>query len=414
MPTPQASLRPLALFSLLLLGACQSHGYDGPSVNELVSSGEYEKAVVVASKLHEAFPDNAEIESEYKTASVAMLLELARRATFRDEDDEALYHLAKAAEIEPENETVQLWQYKTNQKLSSLWLDRALTEAGKADLQGAMAAFERALYYDPESIAAVQGIGRVFLLMNYREGRGQAYYREGVRSLRSYWLNEARAKFSFASKKYTPNDKNAIARSKAVENLLAEERIAQAEEFEEDGHYFAAGNEYRLALLLDPESEAAELGRARMEKEMGAVEKLEHAEWLRLRGRFDEAREALAEGVELTDSQTGLFEIGVIDIEEEEFQLAYDEARRLESDYQYPEAVEAYELLLEDAGYYQDAITRRSVLLATIAQTEDLYARAMETRESSERLGYLRQIELVWPEYRDVDELVKALEAEQE
>ena len=397
-----------------MLGACQSHGYDGPSVPELVSKGEYEKAVVVASKLHEAFPDSAQIEAEYKGASVAMLLELARRATFRDEDDEALYHLSKAAEIEPENETVELWQHKTNQKLSNLWLDRALAEAGKANLQGAMEAFERAFYYDPESIAAVQGIGRVFLLMNYREGRGQAYYREGVRSLRSYWLNEARAKFSFASKKYTPGDKNAVERSKAVENLLAEERIAQAETFEEDGYYFAAGNEYRLALLLDPENEAAELGRSRMENEMGAVEKLEHAEWLRLRGRFDEAREALSEGVELTDSQTSLFEVGVIDIEEEEFQLSYDEARRLEADYQYPEAVEAYEMLLKKSGYYQDAITRRSVLLDTIAKSEDLYARAMEAQELSERLGYLRQVQLVWPEYRDVDKLVKALEAEEE
>jgi len=303
---------------------------------------------------------------------------------------------------------------KTKRKVSNLWLDRALLEAGQADLQGAMEAFERALYYDPESIAAVQGIGRVFLLMNYREGRGQAYYREGVRSLRSYWLNEARAKFSFASKKYTPGDKKAVARSKAVEGLLAEERIAQAESFEEDGHYFAAGNEYRLALLLDPESEAADLGRARMELEMGAVEKLEHAEWLRLRGRFDEARVALSEGAELTEAQTGLFEIGVIDIEEEEFQLSYDEARRLEADYQYPEAVDAYELLLAVSGYYQDAITRRSVLLETIAQTEDLYARAMETGESAERLGFLRQIQLVWPEYRDIDDQVTALEAEQE
>jgi len=414
MSTPQAAPRPLALFSFLLLGACQSAGYDGPSVPELVANGEYEKAVVVASKLHEAFPDSAEAEGQYRDASVAMLLELARRATFRDEDDEALYHLAKAAEIDPENETVELWRAKTSRKLSSIWLDRAQHYATQSDLQNATEAFERSLYYDPSSIAAMQGIGRMFLLMNYREGRGQAYYREGVRSLRSYWLYEARAKFNFASRKYMPGDESSTERAEKVENLLAEERISKAEDFESEGLYFAAGNEYRLALLLDPESEEAESGRERMEREMGAVEKLEHAEWLRLRGRFDEARVALSEGAELTDDQTSQFEVGVIDIEEEEFQLAYDEARRLEADYQYPAAAKAYEELLKSSGYYQDAITRRSVLLDSIEKVEDLYARAMESPEHEERLGFLRQIQLVWPEYRNVDELVKMLEAEAE
>ena len=410
MSTSQATRT--CLLSLLLLGACQSHGYNGPSVPELVANGEYEKAVVVASKLHEAFPDDAEVEEEYRGASVAMLLERARRATFKDQDDEALYHLAQAAEIDPENETVGLWREKTHNKLSNLWLNRAQLFAGRADLEGAMEAFERAIYYDPESLAAMQGIGRMFLLMNYREGRGQEYYREGVRSLRSYWLFQARSKFTFASKKYTPGDKKAGERSKAVENLLAKERISKAKLFEEDGFYFAAGNEYRLALLLDPENEEAQLGRTRMENEMGAVEKLEHAEWLRLRGRFDLAREALSEGAALTESQAGLFEVGVIDIEEEEFQLLYDDARRLESDYQFQDAAKAYEKLLAAAGYYQDAITRRSVLLDTVARTEDLYARALETSDPGERRGFLMEIQLIWPEFKDVDALVKELEAD--
>ncbi|MFT5287691.1 MAG: tetratricopeptide (TPR) repeat protein [Planctomycetota bacterium] len=402
--------RPSLLLSLLALGACHSGDYDGPTVPDLVANAEYERAVRIGAQLFEEAPDDESAEANYRAASVALLIERARRATFDDRDDEAMEHLKQATEIDPDNPAVKTWHLKTSRKLSNLWLDRALSFTGRGDLVNAMEAYETALKFDPSSSAAKQGVGRMLLLTNYRAGRGEDYYREGVRALRSYWLHQARAKFNYASEKFIPNDSKSLERSVAVQNLLADERVAEAENFEVSGLYFAAGNEYRLALLLDPTNELAADGRKRMAKEAGAISKLEHADWLQLRGRFDLAREALAEGMELTEAQVGAFEVGAIDIEEQEFQIMYDEARRLEDDFQYPEAVVAYEQLLEVSGFYQDAITRRSVLQEAVVQADGLYAQSQGTEDLDERMGFLYEIELVWPEYKDVAAQLKLLE----
>ena len=178
------------------------------------------------------------------------------------------------------------------------------------------------------------------------------------------------------------------------------------------GKFFAAGNEYRIALLFDEENVDAQAGRVRMEREMGAQEQLNHAEWLRLRGRFDEARVALDEGRELTDVQTDAFDSGAIDIDQDQYILLYDEALRLERDFRYGHAIEAYDKLLDVAGYYEDAITRRSTLHGFVVQTKDLYSRAMAAADADEEIALLSQIELIWPEYRDVGQRLRELGAE--
>ena len=147
---------------------------------------------------------------------------------------------------------------------------------------------------------------------------------------------------------------------------------------------------------------------------MGAKERLDHADWLRLRGRFDEARAALDEGLVLTDVQVDEFASRAIDIDQNEYVLLYDEALRLERDFKYVRAIEAYDELLAVAGYYEDAITRRSTLRGFVHQSEDLYERAQTTDDEQEKISLLRQVQLIWPEYRDVDEQLAKLAPEDE
>jgi tetratricopeptide (TPR) repeat protein len=409
-PSIRSRFAPVPVAAALVFGACAAPPDRGSQVPELVSSGQYVRAVEVAEQRYRADPNSARAESEYRTASLALQLAWARQATLDDRDDEALAILDAAEDIDPGNPYIADWRLKTNRKLATIWLDHAQEFSARQELANALDAFETALAYDPDNLAAEQGRIRMLLLMNYREGVGLEYFKDGVRSMRQFALQRARVQFEYTSEKYIPGHEQAAERGRVVEGLLAEESVEKAREFEAGGKYFAAGNEYRIALLYDPENLDATDGRTRMEREMGAQEQLDHAEWLRLRGRFDEARGALDEGRELTAVQLDAFEAGMIDIDQNEYTILYEEALRRERDFRYIAAIEAYDELLKVAGYYEDAITRRSTLHGFVQQARDLYDRAQATSDTAEKVSLLRQVQLVWPEYRDVDEVLAELD----
>lgn len=397
----------------LALCACASQELGPSPVPGLIEAGDYARAVEVAAERRDARPDEV-TEREHRLATVAWILGRARTAALQERHEDALELVLEAAELEPDVPVVVQWLAKTRGTLADRYLTLAQELASRQDLDGALEAFDAALTYAPDDAAALAGKARVLIIMEYREGRGEEYYRQGVSALRKAWLHQARGQFNYVSKKYIPGFPDAEDRSERVGDLLAVERVAEAKALEESGDYHAAGTAYRLALALDPENVDAQEGSVRIEREIGAKDLLSHAEWLRVRGRFGEAREALDEGAEITQVQGDQFASARIDIEQAEHRLLYDEALRLEHDFQYEEAVSAYGDLIEVAGYYKDAIARRETLQDFIEQAEDLYARAMESGDVEERLDYLRQLRLFWPEYRDVEAQIAALSGEAE
>jgi tetratricopeptide (TPR) repeat protein len=87
----------------------------------------------------------------------------------------------------------------------------------------------------------------------------------------------------------------------------------------------------------------------------------------------------------------------------------YSRAVLLESDFRYPEAIALFDALLaEQGGFYLDARTRRDTLATYMADAERLYNEAAQAGDRAKELKLLRQVELIWPTYKDVAPRLRA------
>ncbi len=399
--------------ALLLSAACaapESASEEDRDVARLVAEGRYEEAVVLAAEQHEADPGDALALSNYRRATAAWYLEQGRRAAFEGRDFEALEHFRDAREVAPEAHEVHVWIAKMRDNLAERFLTEALEAHIRDDLQGANDAYERVLEFRPDDRHAREGLSRVLLQLNYRQGVGDAYYDEGVRALSDYWLHEAKSRFGYVGK-YLPENERSVERTEEVDELLAQARVAIARGLDLEGRFAAARNEYRLALTLDPDLPEALEGLERTRLEAEAAELLAQADMQIRRGNLAEARVLLEEGSALTERQQELFEGAFVDLEQAGYARLYARAISLESDRRFEEAVAAYDELLAEAEYYEDAIARRRTLQSFIEDAGRLYAAYEAAQDDRERAGLLRQIQVFWPDYRDVAERLAELEA---
>lgn len=406
------SLRSLALPTALLcapLLACSAT--DEAQIDEvgwLINRGRYDEALQVAERLQRRHPDDAEHRETYRLATVAWLLDRGREASFANDDDVAMDYFVRAREIAPEQQVVQAWIEKTNGKLTSRWLDDAQEMLAEDNLEGALAAYERALEYTPELKSAREGSSYVLLRMNWREGLGDQYYREGVSAMRDFWLTMARYKFTNSEDKLLESDR-ARERREEVEHQMAEERLALAQAFEDDGLYGAAYKEYRLAELLDPGNADAIQGQIRMRAERSVQSFLDNVDMSIRRGDLEKAEQNVSFAENLTELQTGEVAEAADAVQQARWQRIYDQAYELEQDSLLVQASATYGSLLKEAGYFKDAIARKTILDEYIADAERLYARAESAANEDEAIDSLLQIHVFWPEYKDVHQrLVEA------
>ena len=394
----------LPLLALALFVACQTAETER-SVGELFRAGEYEEALALARTEVEATPDDPYATSVERMAEVGLLLDRARDLSLAGEHPAALEALFEADAVAPGHPVVVEWIQKVVRELT----DATLLAASKASIEGdyerSVELYERALVFAPDEERAKAGIARSLLLINYREGLGEQYYVQGVRSLREYWLGRASTEFAI-SEKYEPDDPRNLERREQVAGLLAEDRVLMAEDMEQRGMVHAARNEYRMALLFDPDNATAQLGIERMDTEVAAREQLGEAERLRLRGEFEAAAEALDEGAALTASQTQDFASARIDLDEARWAELYREALDAEADGRYARAVKSFDLLLQETGFYEDAVQRRKTLLDMITLAEKLYGEFQKAKDPEVKRQKLEQIAVFWPEYRDVSTLL--------
>jgi tetratricopeptide (TPR) repeat protein len=417
MTNPSRFLLPLLaplVFGLgvLGLGACSStRAHKAPSeVGDLVRHGRFVEALRLAEEAAQGAPADSDEAKALTYARTAYLMEAGRRATLEDEDEQALELFQLAREVGSglsDVHVVDSWVDKTRRKLSERWLDTAQEFSAEGELEAALDAFERANVYAPDDERGKKGIAYVLLRMNFREGRGSQYYKEGIAALRDYWLNYAEFKMRAAGK-YLEEDEAVARRLEEIRVQKAQERLAVARSFEETGLFFAARNEYRIAQILDPGSADAEAGRRSMENEASADELLREAELQVLKGDLDSALEAVQEARPLTRLQDERVELVTESIRRARYQGLYDDAYELESDGRFEEAIAAYEELLDVSGYYGDAITRKETLEDLVADAKRLYQAYEAATSQEERHSLLRQIALIWPDYGDVQELLDA------
>ncbi|HUR28483.1 MAG TPA: hypothetical protein VM509_09875, partial [Planctomycetota bacterium] len=170
-----------------------------------------------------------------------------------------------------------------------------------------------------------------------------------------------------------------------------------------------ACNEYRIGLLVDPDSVESKAGFERTRTEAAAEEKLREIDRLIRAKKYEEALVAIDSGIALTKLQTDKFEGRRAGIEEARLEAAYQSAIALETDQDFEDAVKAYENILAQRDYYKDTLARRETLKGYIEKADGLYKQALESTDPAEKLELFKRIQVFWPRYKNVQELVDLL-----
>jgi tetratricopeptide (TPR) repeat protein len=401
----------LGALCLVLAAGCATTDSDKTArehVNDLVGHGNYAEAVRIAKEDVDRHPDDAAAVELHRETSLAYLLEQGRRLTFADHDLEALDRFAQALSIDPTSQEAYAWLEKTRRKMSKSWLERGLEAHANGDLPQAIIGYQNALKFSPGDPDAMAGLATAVAGMNFRALRGRGYFNAGLRALSEYWLEQARSRFSFA-RKYEPDDQHPKQRETQVDALLAIQRVALAKQLEQKRRYGAARGEYRHALLLDPTNTEAQEGKARCTDEMRAAKYLSDARMAMLRGRFDEAANLVEQGLALTRVQKDLFEGMQARVREAHLNRMYNDALSFERDLEYEKAVDKYGEILGETDYYKDVLARKDTLEQYIRLAAELYDKAQAATSKDEKIRLLEQIRLIWPEYKDTSEQLKAL-----
>jgi len=393
----------VALAALALASACQSQRSRSASdeVNWLVSHGRYEQAVRRAAELARERGDDPKASELWRMASVAWRLERGRRLTFENQDVEALEEFETALALAPDAQQSRAWVSATLDKLAGRWVDRAIAAHAADDLDDAVRCYELALSYRSGERLANEGLARALLQLNYRRGMGESYYERGIKALSDFWLEQAAHHFS-STLKYDTNERAQLRRSQTA-TLRAENRVLIGADLEEEGQFAAARNEYRIATLFDPEHAEARAGLERTRIEERASEFLREADRRILKADFDAAQAALEEGEALTQRQAALFASERERLLDARLNAQYEAVRTIESDHRYEEAIAAYDALLANTpqGFYKDAIARRDSLADSVARAQATYDEAAAVEDLARRVSLLRQVLLVYPEYKD-------------
>ena len=404
------------LAALFVSASCASTAQSEHSAAWLIAHHRYQEAVCVAAKRHDDHPQDAAAESEWRMATVALLLDQGRVLSFDDRDVEALEKFRAAQVLAPGVEQTKNWIDATLDKLATRWTITAQEWHAKNSLEQAIDAYEQALSFRDDRVNAKQGLERAILQLNYRNVKSDGYYGAGVAALDEYFLQQSSHDFN-ATLKYKEDHQRAEERKKQVASLLANDRVAFAAAFEESGQFAAARGEYRIATLIDPDHAEAKAGLERARKEDKAAEHLREAGRRTLHGDFEKAQKAIDEGLALTMHQTDAFGAAQQKLIEARLAKVYDEALSHETDRDYERAITAYELVLDEAErltsqrLFKDAIARKDSLEQAVHDATELYGQLDATTDNTELLRKLRKIEVIWPEYRDVRQRIAVLEA---
>lgn len=409
---------PLALVALGLgLGACAS----GPrgaekalaDIEFLTRSGEYQTAALRSVELLDQLEEDSQLreraESLQRHISLASGLDRVRTLSLADEDDAALALLAELDEAHPNTEAVLAWQQRTGRKLADHWFSIAREAQADEHFGAAREAYAKAVRYDvdhPVAASALEGLDRVEA---YRAGVAEDYYYEGVRAFTEELLSEARASYGKVLR-YNEGDPRTKRRIREVDKVSAKARADYGELLVLERRFSAAAREYLVATELDPTNEALAKRYEELRRESLAFAKIGEASFAILRGEVEVGEGLLAEARELTVVQAEDVDAQIEGIGTARADAAYQRALDLEHDFRFAEAVEGYALLLESEGFFKDARARMDSLKGYMADSDRLYGEAAAAESPEKKLELLRQIDLIWPEYKDVSEQIIALD----
>ncbi len=411
LPAPSSPRRRAASACLAValgcLTACASSGkrVETPAeVERLVQNGRFEEALALADRIAAARPEDTEGVQLRQEALVALLLERGRRLSFADQDEAALEQVDAALALDPESEPAKAWRSRLIMKLSVRWFNIGREAHARSEFEAAMAGYAKSLEYDPENESARFQADELAQYLGWRKDSAGTYYNSGVRSLSGSRLAEARAGFE-SSRKY--DDGDAARTERRLKEVRSEQAIGLlhlAEEQAEKGYWRSAHRTLERALDLDPEVPNGVALREHYSVEADVAGQRQKADIARLRGEFERARDLLRAAKARSERQSEAIAEELLVVDEAEAGHLYDTALALESDFRFEEAAEAYRTLLAKREFHEDARARLGTLEDAIRTAPELYERALKAKTDAERVDLYRQLELIWPEYRDVQE----------
>jgi len=414
---------PVALLLGLGLGACQSSRSSVPddsNVAALVRDARFERALQAAQENLDREPSSRQAQRNLRDAQVALLLDAGRRLTLAGRTEEGLELFYKAQGIDGSNEVVRDWINKSRIQLAEDSLTMSGTLTSREELTERREMLIKVLAYLPENEGSVR-VSNLRLLANsslerveenlaYCVAKGQECYEDGLGSLSNGNLHEASRDFSM-SVLHDKNQLDSVAGYSRVNVMVGEEYLRQAVDYEQKGLFDAARMEYERVHQKDPSNTEASDGLDRMEREVRAGRILDEAEMAILRETPKLAEKLLAEAEEMTLVQAHLVDELRLRMRNAAWEKMYQQALALEAEGKLPEAVTAFNALLESAGDYQEAEARRKVLEDFISKAAALYARAAEAEDVATEYSLLREIQIFWPSYLDVQARLKVLQA---
>jgi tetratricopeptide (TPR) repeat protein len=405
----------LALFAAGGCSSASSSERDSRSLaelRELVRNGHFEEAVLRADELAARHAGEPAYEKARKDSVVALMLERARRLSFDGQDEAALEHAEAALDLDPLSGEAEAWRQPIVDKLSALWFLRGRDGHAAGTYVAAAEAYHKSLEYDPENKLAASQLAELEKMVGWRKDQSSTYYNGGVRAFVGARLPESRAGFE-ASRKY--DDGDAARAERRLVEVRREQALGQlhlANQQALEGYWRSAHRTIELAMELDPELEGGEELRERYGVEADVRDLRQTANLARLRDDFERARKLLTEARELSQAQLEKIDAELLEVDDAEALRQYELALDLEYDFRFEQAVAAYRVLLTNREFYKDARARIGTLEDAIVDAAALYSRAEAATSNEQRIELFRQIELIWPEYRDVRERLAALRAE--
>lgn len=407
---PSLLLAPLLVATGLLATGCRTATDRDRSVEELFGQQRYAAAYQLAAERAEAAPDDAEAADLLERARVAYWMDEGRALVLAGDPGAGREIFFALRDDGVTDRVIGPWIDKCNRMLA----ERRRGEAWSAELLGnfddATELYREAVELWPADDFARDGLERIELLAQWRAEQGSDYYNNGIRDLRNLRMAEALRSFRAAAD-YLSEDPDAVRRADEVLTMQANERVQLADGLLAEGLFHAAAAELRHAQILLDTLPGIDDRIAAAEREVDVLEGLGESDRLLRRADADGAITLLEGLLETTQFQGEAVEAALVLAREARLDGFYQVALDLERDFHFDEAIDAYDVLLEEAGgFHKDAIQRQRTLRNYVDLAEELYGEYEDATDDDARLSALRKIELFWPTYRDVPARLAELE----
>ncbi|MEZ5987930.1 MAG: hypothetical protein R3F30_02140 [Planctomycetota bacterium] len=405
----------LATLTFLILLGCGSTTptYERRARQEFAMAN-YQVAEQLARRAVEENPGDARLAELYRQFNLAATLDRARDLIHVDKELEGIAILRGVLEEDPANADARRWLKKGIKKKTAKLLLQAEMELTAGRMAEAKQLCLQILDLDPESQEARDGLARVEEQALRNLEKAERFYLQAV---------DARAELEWQqvlyyaeiARSYDPDREDArelkLMASKRIARLL----VRVAEDTRAAKLWGAASRAFSLAADYEERNDPATAKELRgkadeMDQEQEADALLDQARMRLISGRFDDAVALLEQADPLCHHDRVRFTELRFEIRNARAKAAFEQARRLERDHRFDEALEIYRGLVDGLGG-DEATKRIRSIEETLKRVEELYGQAAKLEAEGkldEAEGLWREIRALHRRYKDVDEKLRA------